>query len=281
MAEPSDLAFATLGKASPKWSEPEDDVVGSEFFEFLPFQRGEIATHVAGGMLNAIGCAVALQSLLKNRRLLRRRWLSSALSVLTAMYSADLVSGLLHWAFDTWFDETNVSVRRMVRIVREHHIYPQKIFNYRVHQEVGLMSWFGLLGLAPAFLTHIARTKSERTFQPGLLAAGLVYSLLITFSLELHKQGHRFRRGRLIRILQAAHVMLSPEHHMKHHACEHDGYYCLVNGIGDVTLGRFGFFRFLESAITALTGMKPRDNDRRWRRGFGRSVAPDEEVSHA
>jgi hypothetical protein len=273
--EPSNVAFETVVEASPKWSGPEVAVVGSEFFEFLPFQRSEIATHVLGGMLNAIGCGVAIQALLKHRGSLRRRWLSTVRSVLTAMYSADLVSGLLHWAFDTWFDETNVSLQRMVRIVREHHIYPQKIFNYGVHQEVGLMSWFGLLGLAPACLTYIARTKSERTVEPATLAAGLVYSLLITFSLEFHKLGHRFQRGRLVQALQAAHLILSPEHHMKHHAREHDAYYCLVNGIGDLTLGRLGFFRFLESTMTALTGMKPRDNDRRWRRGFGRWIAPD------
>jgi TMEM189-like protein len=200
------------------------------------------------------------------------------ISVTAAMYSADVVSGLLHWAFDTWFDETNTPTQRMVRIVREHHIYPQKIFNYGVGQEVGLMSWFGLLGLGPAYINYLVRTQTRRTVRPvdlDALAAGLVYSILITFSLEFHKQGHRFKRGRLVRALQAAHVILSPEHHMKHHSGEHDDYYCIVNGFGDSTLGRLGFFRLLESGVTTLTGMKPRENDREWRRRFGRWVAPD------
>lgn len=273
--EHTDNAFDYVLKASPKWSGPADVVVGSEFFEFLPFQRSEIATHVIGGVLNVTACGFAFRALLKNRKSLRRRWPATALSIATGIYSADMVSGLLHWAFDTWFDENNVTFQRIIRIVREHHIYPQKIFNYRVHDEIGLMSWFGLLGLGPACLAYVLKVKSERTVEPAVLTAGLVYSLFITFSLELHKQGHRFRRGRLSHALQAAHVILSPEQHMKHHASEHDAYYCLVNGVGDLTLGKLGIFRLLESATAALTGMKPRENDRQWRRRFGRWVAPD------
>ena len=273
--ERSNVAIETVIKASPKWSGPADVVAGSELFQLPPYQRGEIATHVVGGLLNASGCAFALQALLKDRSALRHRWPSTVVSVAIGMYSADVMSGLLHWAFDTWFDETNVTFQRMIRIVREHHIYPQKVFNYRVHEEVGLMSWFGLLGLGPACLAYIARTKSERTVESSALAGGLGYSLLVTFSLEFHKQGHRFQRGRLIHALQAAHVVLSPKQHMKHHALEHDTHYCFVNGIGDLTLGKLGFFRFLESGMTALTGMKPRENDRQWRRRFGRWVADD------
>jgi len=250
-------------------------VVGSEFFQFLPFKRSEIATHVAGGMLNATACGFAGRALLKDRHSLRRRWPSTVLAVAAGIYSADVVSGLLHWAFDTWFDQTNTAFQRIIRIVREHHIYPQKIFNYAAHEEVGLMSWFGLLGFVPVCLSYITRTKPERTVAPTVLTASLVYSLSITFSLELHKQGHQFQPGRLCRALQASHVILSPELHMKHHAREHDAYYCIVNGLGDLTLGRLGLFRFLESAITALTGVKPRENDRQWRRRFGRWVAPD------
>ena len=273
--ERSNVAIETVIIASPKWSGPADVVAGAELFELPPFQPSEIATHVVGGLLNASGCAFALRALLKDRSSLRHHWPSTVASVAIAMFSADMVSGLLHWAFDTWFDETNVTFQRMIRIVREHHIYPQKVFNYPVHQEVGLMSWFGLLGLAPACLTYVARKKSERTVAASALAGGLLYSFLITFSLEFHKQGHRFQRGRFIHALQAAHVVLSPKQHMKHHALEHDTHYCFVNGIGDLTLGKLGFFRVLESGMTALTGMKPRENDRQWRRRFGRWVADD------
>lgn len=66
--------------------------------------------------------------------------------------TADLASGILHWAFDTWFTENSPVVRRVVLIVREHHVYPQRVFNYPLTQDVGIMAPFGLLSLTPVLL---------------------------------------------------------------------------------------------------------------------------------
>ena len=48
---------------------------------------------------------------------------------LAGLFFADLISGLAHWAFDTWFDEKHPVFHRMVLIVREHHIAPQQMFS--------------------------------------------------------------------------------------------------------------------------------------------------------
>jgi plasmanylethanolamine desaturase len=47
------------------------------------------------------------------------------LIVLAAAFTADFVSGLVHWAADTWFSETMpVLGRRFLRPFRVHHVNP-------------------------------------------------------------------------------------------------------------------------------------------------------------
>jgi ubiquitin-conjugating enzyme E2 variant len=184
------------------------------------------------------------------------------------VYAADLVSGLLHWTFDTWFTEETPVVRRVVLIVREHHIYPQKVFKYPITQDIGIMIPFGLLGIAPTVALAARRRVGTRS-----VVAALFYSVLVTFSLDLHKLGHRTDATGMLRWAQRFHLVLSPEWHFKHHAKEHDAHYCLVNGTADMTLGRIGLFRWLERTVTTITGQSPRANDRQWRGRFGRWVS--------
>jgi len=247
-------------------------IPGGEAFDAGPFTAGEIAVHAVGGALNAILCSLAVAYVATH--LPERWWVWSVLlgAVLVGIYVADLASGILHWAFDTWLDEKS-TVRRMVLIVREHHVYPQLIFKYPLRQEIGLMSWFGLFGLAPGLVVAVVPGEGPVT-RLALVVGGLSFSLLVAFSLELHKVGHRARPGRAIRTLQRLGLVLSTRHHMRHHAGEHDTHYCIVTGWADLTLGRLGLFRGLEFCVGTLAGAVPRANDREWRRRYGRWVSP-------
>jgi len=256
----------------PKWAiPPKGD--GDEF-QTDPFSRGEIAVHVAGALLNGVPTLAMIALLAGHLDALAAAWPWTLAMILAGLYAADFVSGLLHWAFDTWFNERNNSVRRMVLLVREHHIYPGRIFSYGIWYEAGVLSWFALVLSWPLFTL---------TLMPGLLpaperyspaVAGVTVSLCVVFMLEFHKVGHRVRRGRLVRLLQRSRLLLSAEHHLRHHAREHDGYYCLINGWADLTLGSLGIFRALERILSAVTGAIPRENDREWRRRYGRYVRP-------
>jgi ubiquitin-conjugating enzyme E2 variant len=90
--------------------------------------------------------------------------------------------------------------------------------------------------------------------------------------LEFHKCGHRVRGVRAVRALQRLHLLLSPEHHLRHHSGRHDRNYCLITGIADRTLGRLGAFRGLERLISAASGAVPRQNDEVWLRRYGRGL---------
>ncbi|TCO15712.1 TMEM189-like protein [Kribbella steppae] len=266
--------------AAPKFVGPNESAPGAELFDPPPFRPGEIVSHIVGGLLNAAVCAIGLIHALRYADLSWTHTAWALCALVTATYLADLASGILHWMFDTWFDETRGAVRRMVLLVREHHIYPQRIFRYGLKQEFGLMSWFGLLGASPAIAASILGAGLPSDVRFALAIAGASYSIELAFSLELHKIGHIFKPGRTIKALQFAHLILSPEHHMKHHSREHDNNYCLVNGWADATLGRIGLFRTLEQIVSTATQARPRENDRRWRLRFGRWVEPDSLSGH-
>ena len=109
-------------------------------FRVEPYSAKELRFHITGAALNA---AVVVASLAWVTATWERHaipWWGAALALLAGAYLADLVSGLLHWAFDTWFDESIPFVRRMVLQVREHHIYPQRIFDIHFTHDAGTLS---------------------------------------------------------------------------------------------------------------------------------------------
>lgn len=182
------------------------------------------------------------------------------------------MSGLLHWSFDTWFDEGAEPLRRMVYLVREHHMRPARIFRYRLRDEAGILSWFAFALSAPRFARVIRRPGPVTPARYGVALGGLIMATEIVVALEFHKYGHRLRRGSVARALQKGGLLLSPELHGTHHSGDHDRQYCLITGIADLTLGRLGLFRGLERVITAVTGAQPRRDDVQWCLRYGRPV---------
>jgi ubiquitin-conjugating enzyme E2 variant len=259
--------------ALPKWAVPPK--TPDEPFATKPFSASEISIHTLGGVINA-ACSLGLLVLIGiHADVFRRDWPFALIAIMIGVYLGDLISGVLHWAFDTWFDENNASVRRMVILVREHHIYPNRIFTYSLWHEVGILSWFALLSSGPLFAWLALSTTSPGHWRYAVGLSGLTVSTTVVFMLQFHKCGHRTHSGPLVRLLQRMHLLLSPAHHLRHHAREHASHYCLINGWADLTLGKLGFFRWLESLVSNTTGAIPRADDREWRRRYGRWVEPD------
>jgi acyl-coenzyme A thioesterase PaaI-like protein len=145
----------------------------------------------------------------------------------------------------------------MVLLVREHHVHPERIFQYGFWHDAGMLSWFAFLFAARCSRAAAARGRPRRRY--ALAAAGA--PLEIVFMLEFHKCGHRLRPGRWARGCSAC-SSCSRRDTMRHHSGRHDDNYCLITGIADRTLGRLGAFRLLERLISRLTAAVPRENDR-------------------
>jgi hypothetical protein len=235
-------------------------------FEVAPYGAGEVRFHLAGAALNGAVTLGGLAWLIVTWRQGPPAWPGALLAVLAGIYAADLASGLLHWAFDTWFDEDVAFLRRMVLQVREHHVYPNRIFHIRFFHDAGTLSWIALIVTGPVVLWAVLAGARL------VMLAAVIFSVLLVTMLAFHKCGHRARQPWWIRGLQKSGLLLSTSHHSRHHLGSHDYNYCLINGWADRTLGRLGLFRGLEWTIARLSGARPQRNDHEWLRRFGRGV---------
>lgn len=225
--------------------------------------------HVAGAMANLALTAVSTNWLVLNHA---SAGVAGWISIFAmGIFVADVVSGVLHWTFDTWFDVHSEALRRMVISVRRHHLYPKEVLLMHFWEDAGVLSWFGALLVVPPLVANLLLRAAPSTLRFCITGASVVASLLVAFMLEFHKLGHRYARSRLLVAAQRLGLLLSPDHHGKHHRGNHDRNYCLINGIADRTLGAIGLFRWLERAVHAVTGAVPRLDDEKWRLRHGRS----------
>ena len=71
----------------------------------------------------------------------------TVLAVILGYYVADIASGLVHWATDTWFSERQFG--RLIAIAREHHTHPSHILGYRFLENATLGSAPSVLFIGP------------------------------------------------------------------------------------------------------------------------------------
>jgi hypothetical protein len=63
--------------------------------------------------------------------------------------------------------------------------------------------------------------------------------------------------------------LLGRAEHAAHHECPHDVHYCITTAWCNRPLEAIRFFRRLEIAVTRLTGVTPRHDDRRYEARYG------------
>lgn len=167
----------------------------------------------------------------------------------------DFITGLVHWAADTYGREsTPVIGRSLVKPFRVHHVRPQEICEHGVVETIGNTCILAvpLLALFIAFMVYRETSAA---------AAFAVFTAVVTVGVtvatnQFHKWAHQDSPRRLVRALQRARIILSPEHHRAHHTAPFESSYAITNGWLNPLLNRTRFFRWLEGALRAL-GIKP------------------------
>lgn len=137
---------------------------------------------------------------------------------------ADLFSGLVHWALDSYGSErTPVVGPAIIRPFREHHADPQGMTRHDFFEVNGS----SCLGCVP-----ILFALNFCAFNPLLDSVLICFCLGILFTNQCHKWAHMpsEKNSFLVRKLQAIGLVLRPSEHAKHHTAPYDSHYCTANG---------------------------------------------------
>ena len=167
-----------------------------------------------------------------------------ALAILLGVLGADFISGLSHWAFDTWFSpETPVIGRAFVRTFREHHVDPMAICRH------DFVETNGSNALAGAIFVTVGHLATNHFVQ----LVWLFTSVFLSVTSQIHKWAHAERVPRPVAWLQRLHLILPRDGHAHHHAAPFCRAYCITVGWLNGALERVRFFRALEHVIHALS----------------------------
>ena len=154
-------------------------------------------------------------------------------AVLVAYGSADLMSGVVHFLFDTFGSpQTRVIGQKFVKPFRDHHDDPAAMARGDFIAVNGDNLFVCLLLLVPAAIWF---DGAEHIVSGSFLMA-FVVAVVITN--QIHKWTHMPEVPRLVRIAQASGVILSPERHSVHHTDPFDRDYCITWGRLNPVLNR-------------------------------------------
>jgi len=197
----------------------------------------------------------------------RKVWMATSpglgLWVLFALFMgyvmADFTSGLVHWAFDTWGSpDTPVLGKNFIIPFRVHHSDPKDITRHGFIATNGhnCLACIPVLGGALLVPTEVLWATPLLAF-----VGSLCFGIFATN--QFHKWAHfnPEELGPVARFLQRTHLILPMDHHQIHHTAPYEEHYCITSGWLNAFLHNVGFFRGAERLITAVTGVKPRQDD--------------------
>ena len=186
--------------------------------------------------------------------------------------AADLASGLVHWAADTWGrDDCPIVGPRLLVPFRVHHINPDDFLRRRFVDANGEVAVIAVPVLIALIMLPLDRSWSHL---PGLF--GFAFCGLGLWTNQIHQWAHMPSPPRVIGWLQTCGVLLGHDAHAAHHARPYDRHYCITTGWCNRPLDAIDFFRRLERLITRVTGMLPRHDDRRYETRSGVPSCPTE-----
>ena len=186
------------------------------------------------------------------------------LALVSGAVAADFSSGVVHWAADTWGrDDLPVVGPRLLVPFRVHHINPSDFVSRPFVDTNGEVALPAALTLAGAFAIplHTGWGLFAAVFVQAFCSVGMLTN-------HIHQWAHRPQVSAPVRLAQRAGLILGPSAHAVHHLRPYHARYCIATGWCNAALDRMGFFRRLEALISWLTGVRPRQDDRRYEQRY-------------
>ena len=169
--------------------------------------------------------------------------------IYAASIPADMVSGSLHWLFDSYVSPTDHPlVSRPFRVFKIHHDEPDLITKHDAHA----VDYETLLvALVLNIVLYLCGTP---TWESPFWAMVCVWG---GFTNRFHCWSHIENPPKLARVLQKLRLVLTTKHHDEHHAAPQTRYYCISNGVfTNPMLEVIAFWPTLEWIVYKLTGAK-------------------------
>lgn len=178
--------------------------------------------------------------------------LLTAGKVVATWLVVDFISGVVHWAEDSYGHPAMPFVgRRITRPNLLHHARPRAFVTN---------SWWTssqLLVVACAVSLGIAWAVGH--LNPLVVLA----AVLGVNANEVHKWSHRTaaENGPVITGLQRLRLLQTPQQHHGHHIAGKNSHYCVLTNVLNPILDGSGFWRGLEWVIAKTLGVRKRDDD--------------------
>jgi plasmanylethanolamine desaturase len=171
-----------------------------------------------------------------------------ALAVPLGIVGGDFISGLVHWAADTYGSEDmKVIGPSLVKPFRLHHIYPRDICTHGLVETTGNVCILSVPVLSVGlYLMWLIPSSGVVAFVVVSFAMIAATTILTN---QFHKWAHQESPSSFARWLQRNRLVLEPQHHKLHHTQPFDMNYCITNGWLNPLLNKLRFFRRLEAVI--------------------------------
>ncbi len=163
----------------------------------------------------------------------------------------DLISGIVHWAEDTFWNESTPIIGKWLVIPNElHHRDPSAFV-----KNTWLQSSWDLL-LVGLIVLGIAAMLGEMTWQL------LVIFLVGVNANQIHKWNHSPLNDvpKIILTLQNIKLLQNRNHHLSHHSGEKNTAYCVITPFVNPIMDRLGFFRLLDQIFLKLIHSSRRED---------------------
>ena len=187
------------------------------------------------------------------------------LAIPLGLLGGDLVSGIVHWAADTYCSEdTPVVGPSLVKPFRMHHVYPRDICTHGLVATVGNVCILAVPVLC--FNLYLMWLMPESGWLAFTVVCVALISLATVATNQFHKWAHQEEPWAFARFLQRTRLVLEPSHHQLHHTEPFNIHYCITNGWLNPLLNKIKFFRRLEATLRFLGIETAKAKDERLRR---------------
>jgi ubiquitin-conjugating enzyme E2 variant len=165
-------------------------------------------------------------------------------AIAVSLLIADFITGLFHWAEDTWLvpGRSKLLDRFVVSDNIDHHRHPGKIRagHYWATNRVCIALAAGTAAVLA--LCHVG------AWEPYLVLA------LLSQSNQVHMWAHSSSPPKAVAALQRVGLLQSTRHHALHHKRPYASRFCTLTGYLNPLLDRIRFWRALEAVVVRCGG---------------------------